>query len=384
MSHQVLLKVPGSEKCTIPAVPLHPLVWLTMLWQRIHVDFAGPFIGRQFLIVVDAHSKWPEVIEMKTTTASATIRELRQLFSSYGLPEQLVSDNGPQFTSTEFEAFLKSNGIKHTCSAPYHPSSNGLAERFVQTFKRAMRANAHPELSFHQQLMSFLLSYRTIPHSTTQVAPAPLFLQRHVRTRFDLLRPEVGEVVSSNQATQKQNYDKHCRQREFFVGQRVMVRNLRPGLQWIPGTVIERKGPLTYLVQVAEGRIWKRHVDHLQETTDTPQDQTSLVLPAADQTAELEVEMPEMPHSSIDAGSPSQQQGTETSASKPLPETTTEVNPPPNQPRMEGRGTVSEIPAVADPVVTNSPPSTSSTPIRRYPQRTRRPPDRYQDTYMHT
>ena len=122
MSHQVLLKVPGSEKCTIPAVPLHPLVWLTMLWQRIHVDFAGPFIGRQFLIVVDAHSKWPEVIEMKTTTASVTITELTQLFSSYGLPEHLVSDNGPQFTSTEFEAFLKNNGIKHTCSAPYHPS----------------------------------------------------------------------------------------------------------------------------------------------------------------------------------------------------------------------------------------------------------------------
>jgi len=107
-----------------------------MPWQRIHVDFAGPFMGRQFLIVVDAHSKWPEVIEMKTTMASATVRELRQLFSSDGLPEQLMSDNGPQFTSTEFKAFLKSNGIKHTCSAPYHPSSNGLAERFVQTFKR--------------------------------------------------------------------------------------------------------------------------------------------------------------------------------------------------------------------------------------------------------
>jgi len=135
-----------------------PWVWPTMPWQQIHVDFAGPFMGRQFLIVVDAHSKWPEVIEMKTTMASATIRELRQLFSSYGLPEQLVSDSGPQFTSTEFEAFLKSNGIKHTCSAPYHPSSNRLAERFVQTFNRAMRANAHPELSFHLQLMSFLLS----------------------------------------------------------------------------------------------------------------------------------------------------------------------------------------------------------------------------------
>jgi len=162
-------------------------------------------MGQQFLIVVDTHSKWPEVIEMKTTTAPATIRELRQLFSSYGLPEQLVSDNGPQFTSTEFKAFLKSNGIKHTCSGPYHPSSNELAERFVQTIKRVMRANAYPEISFHQQLMHFVLSYHTIPHSTTQVAPASLFLQRHLRTRFDLLRPEEADV-SLYQATQKQNY----------------------------------------------------------------------------------------------------------------------------------------------------------------------------------
>ena len=55
----------------------------------IHIDFAGPFLGRTFMVVVDAHSKWPEVIEMKTTTASSTIQELRTLFASYGLPEQL-------------------------------------------------------------------------------------------------------------------------------------------------------------------------------------------------------------------------------------------------------------------------------------------------------
>ena len=283
MPNQVM---PSSENAP-PVAPLHPWVWPAKPLQRVHVDYAGPFMGRQFLIVVGAHSKWPEVIEMKTTTSSATILELRRLFSSYGLPEQLVSDNGPQFTSTEFEKFLKSNGIKHTCSAPYHPSSNGLAERFVQTFKRAMKASEHPELSSHQQLMGFLLSYRTIPHATTQVAPASLFLQRHARTRFDLLRPEVEDIVSSSQSVQKQNFDKHCRQRDFFVGPRVMVRNLRPGPRWVPGTLIERKGPLTYLVQVSEGRIWKRHVDHLHKTTDTQQDHTSFVVPTAD-PAEVE------------------------------------------------------------------------------------------------
>ena len=77
---------------------------------------------------------------MKKTMADATISELRRLFSCYGLPEQLVSDNGPQFVSEEFRSFLKRNGVKHIRCAPYHPSSNGAAERFVQTFKRAMQA----------------------------------------------------------------------------------------------------------------------------------------------------------------------------------------------------------------------------------------------------
>ena len=121
------------------AAPLHPWLWPNQPWQRIHVDFAGPFRGRQFLVVIDAHSKWPEVIPMQTTTSTATIHELRRLFSSYGLPEQLVSDNGPQFVSDEFKVFLKANRVKHIRSAPYHPSSNGLAERFVRTFKRALR-----------------------------------------------------------------------------------------------------------------------------------------------------------------------------------------------------------------------------------------------------
>ena len=80
-----------------------------------------------------AHSKRPEVFEMRNTSSSKTISVLRQLFSSHGLPHQLVSDNGPQFTSSEFALFLKANGVKHIRCLPYHPSSSGLAERFVQT-----------------------------------------------------------------------------------------------------------------------------------------------------------------------------------------------------------------------------------------------------------
>ena len=73
-------------------------------------------------------------------TAHKTIEILRHIFASYGLPAQLVSDNGPQFIAKEFEEFMFKNGIKHITSAPYHPATNGLIKRFVQSFKREMEA----------------------------------------------------------------------------------------------------------------------------------------------------------------------------------------------------------------------------------------------------
>ena len=93
------------------------------------VDFAGPFRGRTYLLITDAHSKWPEITKMPSTTASRTIDKLSKLFSSYGLPEQIVTDNRPQFVSEEFATFAKLNGIKYIKSAPYHPSTNGAVER---------------------------------------------------------------------------------------------------------------------------------------------------------------------------------------------------------------------------------------------------------------
>jgi hypothetical protein len=106
-------------------VPLHSWEYPRRPWQRLHLDYAGPFLGKMWLIVVDAHSDWPEVIPMQTITSERTIAALRSLFATHGLPEQLVSDNGRQFASEEFQQFCKTNGIKHILVAPYHPSSNG-------------------------------------------------------------------------------------------------------------------------------------------------------------------------------------------------------------------------------------------------------------------
>ena len=185
--------------------PLHPWDWPKMPWQRIHIDSAGPFMGKMFLIVVDSHSKWIEVEVMSSITSEATIEKLRDMLARHGIPQQLVSDNGSQFTSHEFSDFMKGNGIKHTLVAPYHPRSNGQAERFVQTFKQFFKAEGSD--SIKQSLARFLFSYRTTPNSTTVQTPAELFLNRRLRTSLDLLCPDLGRKVFDKQSDQKARHD---------------------------------------------------------------------------------------------------------------------------------------------------------------------------------
>ena len=249
-------------------VPLHPWLWPTKPWQRIHVDFADSFLGRMFLVVVDAHAKWPEVIPMSSTTTSTTINELRHLFTAYGIPKQLVSDNGLQFTSEEFSTFCKQNGVKHIRCTLYHPALNGLAERFVQTFKRAMKASSEDKTSFNQRLTNFLLTYRCTPHATTGEAPCQLFMGRKLRTRLNLMQPSSEERVQAKQAQQKYDHDKHAHPRELEIGQSVMAPNFLPGPDWVPGVVEGKCGPLSYVVKVGDGQTWMRHISRGNESPE--------------------------------------------------------------------------------------------------------------------
>lgn len=84
-------------------VPLRPWSWPTRPWARLHLDYAGPVDGKMFLILVDAHSKWIEAFHTKTATSAAVIDKLRIVFAQFGLPELIVTDNGPCFTSAEFQ-----------------------------------------------------------------------------------------------------------------------------------------------------------------------------------------------------------------------------------------------------------------------------------------
>ncbi|XP_030368972.1 uncharacterized protein K02A2.6-like [Scaptodrosophila lebanonensis] len=110
----------------------------TTPWERIHIDFAGPIFNSMWLICVDAYSQFPFVTELSSTTSQSTIAALTDIFAIEGYPKTLVSDNGPQLTSETFKDFCNKHGITHITTAPFHPASNGLAERFVQTFKTSV------------------------------------------------------------------------------------------------------------------------------------------------------------------------------------------------------------------------------------------------------
>lgn len=271
-----------------PVAPLHPWEWPSHPWSRLHLDYAGPFMGHMYLILVDAHSKWLDAMVMGSISAAKTIEKLRRVFATHGIPKKIVTDNGPSFVSEEFKRFTRENGIKHIFSAPYHPSSNGLAERGVQTVKQALRQMKDGD-SIEEKLTRFLFTYRITPHSTTGVAPAEMLMGRKLRSKFDLLYPDVPEKVLDKQSAQKKSHDNSVPVRTFSEGDPVFVENFPShNPKWIAGVVQEVKGPLSYLVQLTGGRCVRRHVDSVRarETIETPPPDSNWPMVSSDDTSE--------------------------------------------------------------------------------------------------
>ncbi|XP_062864462.1 uncharacterized protein K02A2.6-like [Trichomycterus rosablanca] len=269
VENEVRACVECQKNAKSPAsAPLHPWEWPEKPWSRLHADYAGPFLGKMFLVLVDAHSKWIEAYAMNSSTAVATIEKLRQSFSTHGLPECLVTDNGTNFTSAEFSEFMKQNGIRHLTSAPFHPSSNGLAERAVQTLKEGLRKMAGGTIE--TKLARVLFNYRITPHTTTGHSPAELLMSRKLRSTFDLLVPDLKAKVQLKQWKQKQVHDRGTKMRTFQPGDEVMVQNYSYGSKWVPATVHTCTGPVSYTVVTVNGQIWRRHVDQIRARIQEP------------------------------------------------------------------------------------------------------------------
>lgn len=197
-----------------------------------------------------------------STTAMATIEKLRVTFATHGIPVTVVTDNGTNFTSREFENFMKSNGIAHVKTAPYHPASNGLAEKAVQTFKAAMKRLSGS--SVETKVSKFLYKYRITPQTTTGTSPAELLMGRRLRTHLDLLYPDLDAKVRIKQLKQKAAHDGSAQDRIFEVGDKVYVLNFLLGPQWLPGVIMQSTGPVSFQVMLQDGRLVRRHQDHVR------------------------------------------------------------------------------------------------------------------------
>jgi hypothetical protein len=193
----------------------------------------------------DAHSKWLEVIIMNNISTTTTINALKSLFARYGLCEEIVSDNGTQFTSEEFAEFCARHGILHIRTTPCHPPSNGQAERYVNTVKTAIKKGISGEGDASDILSKFLFCYRSTPDSTTNVTPAELFLKQQFRTVLDLLHPNAADAFNKAKKHYQLNFDHRTKERSFNQGDKILVRDFRNAsnkIKWTPGTLINRSG----------------------------------------------------------------------------------------------------------------------------------------------
>ncbi|XP_041471843.1 uncharacterized protein K02A2.6-like [Lytechinus variegatus] len=156
-------------------------------WTEVSVDFADLPSGDHMLVVIDDYSRFVEVEIVSSTAASQVIPKLDRIFSSFGVPTVVRTDNGPPFNGAEFNQFANYLGFRHRKVTPRWPQANGEVERFMKTLKKVYRCAIAERKCWKQEIYKFLRNYRATPHSTTGVPPATLLFGRPLRTRL----PEV-------------------------------------------------------------------------------------------------------------------------------------------------------------------------------------------------
>ncbi|GFQ73918.1 uncharacterized protein K02A2.6 [Trichonephila clavata] len=215
---------------------VHYWEYPSMPWERIHVDFAGPIFEHTFFLIVDAHSKWLEVYPMKTTTTKEPSSVFEIVLQDSDYLGYLSAIMDLSLHPMNFSDLCK-NGVKHKTSAPFKPSSNGQAERYVATLKQSLRA-------MHKYIRS----------------PAMLFLKRNIRTRIDLLLPELKTKIQDK--LRRDNFE--FRDRKFDVGDRVAVRVYRAAnTRWKFGTIVNQDGVLHYIIDV-QGTLVRENNSNIQ------------------------------------------------------------------------------------------------------------------------
>ena len=147
------------------------------------VDLVGPVDVKFILTYIDYYSSYPEAYILKEITSREVIKALTDIFARFGFPEELVSDNGKQFISDEFEAFLKSCRIRHIRVSPYYARSNGKLERFHRYLNKNFRAVISEGKSWQRELPKILMTYRASPHQISGKSPSMLLFKHEISTK---------------------------------------------------------------------------------------------------------------------------------------------------------------------------------------------------------
>ena len=273
------------ERCEVCAKQLkqrsEPLISVELPdrpWQKIATDLFT-LQGDNYLLMVDYFSKFPEVIKVKSTTSSAIIGAMKPVFARHGIPETLISDNGPQYVSAEFREFSTKYNFGHVTSSPYFAQSNGQAERTVQTVKKLLKDSNDPHLA--------LLSYRSTPLPWCNLSPCELLMGRKVRT----LLPQVEEHLDPTwpyledfqkkgrvfKTKQKRDFDRRHGSRPLTPlpdNTDVWVTSGLPNSKPSRGRVVTPAGtPRSYIIRDSEGgdtRRNRRHLTTVPEQSKSP------------------------------------------------------------------------------------------------------------------
>ena len=259
-----------------PSKPtVHPWMLPEKPWSRVHLDHAINFMGMNWLVVTDAYSKYPCIHPTSSTSTRTTLDLLEEDFAHFGFPHTLVTDNASTFTSEEFQSWCKERGITHLTGAPYHPATNGAAERLVQTFKKALTKSSLPP---KRALQEFLMQYRRMPTSCG-FSPSELLMSRQMRTRIDSLLPSPAHIAQGKQTKETSSNSGGVSKvtRQYKAGDPVYAlyygprRDKQP--RWVPAVVKKPLGTRCFNVKVVpRGPVWRRHWEQLQPRYTSDED----------------------------------------------------------------------------------------------------------------
>ncbi|XP_031338074.1 uncharacterized protein K02A2.6-like [Photinus pyralis] len=231
-------------------------------WEEIGSDLFH--IGNDtYLIVVDYYSKYPEICLLKDTDSKTVINHLKSIFARHGIPKVFYSDGGPQYISHEFEIFCKEWEFQSVKSSPQNSKSNGLAERFIQTYKKALQKS----YTDRKDTYLTLLQLRNTPINNNLPSPSQLLMSRVLRTNIPttdkILKPQTfnANKIQANlrnaQTMQKYYYDRGTtKQKPLDNGVNVYIRD-KIGIR--EGVVKNRVRDRTYTVQLQNSNYVNRN-----------------------------------------------------------------------------------------------------------------------------